>query len=239
MSRVVIAVACLMVVMLLMAAPEAAWAQPSALGAHSLSAAYVAVDFSYTGKVDAPARFDYAAPALGLSYVHGNMRAMAFVSGTSDGVRLVDFSGTTSRTFKPLRVQVGTTSIGFPVSLAAGYRRAMRADTEAYNATSVGLGFGVALESALTTRVLLDVRATPVFGLASSTLTDAFGFSYLLESDADLHVRNIFARLGLSFGYSVRYQVWNINASKIFFGPADDIFDYRGLHYVFRLGVNF
>ena len=91
----------------------------------------------------------------------------------------------------------------------------------------------------LTDAAFFEARANPSIGIATSSLTDAFGLAYLIDADAQLHWANLFGRLGLSLGYTFRYQVWNVNASDLFPDATDDLFDYKGLLHLFRVGLNF
>ena len=104
--------------------------------------------------------------------------------------------------------------------------------------TVLGLGAGLALESVLGKTVLFEARAYPILGFATSSFTNAIGSAYLIDADAQLHLAQLFGAVGLSLGYSFRYQVWNVNASNFFPDAADALFDYKGRHHLFRMGVN-
>ncbi len=102
----------------------------------------------------------------------------------------------------------------------------------------LGLGAGLALESVLGKTVLFEARAYPILGFATSSFTNAIGSAYLIDADAQLHLVQLFGAVGLSLGYSFRYQVWNVNASNFLPDIADALFDYKGRHHLFRVGLN-
>ncbi len=215
----------------------------------SISVGYYALNFEFNGDTDPLFVFDFDQPAYGLVYTRPHfMATLAYGTQSPDGegrqdLSLLDLSLTT---WGELRLQgqgAGATRVYVPIVLYGNHRRVSpRAEGEsildAFNITVLGLGAGLALDRTFGQKAFFEARANPVIGLATSSLTDAFGTAYLIDADTQLHLAGLFGRLGLSFGYTFRYQVWNINASDIFADATDDLFDYKGLLHLVRVGVN-
>lgn len=230
---------------------QAARAQQPLPGSHvqtlqSVSAGVFLMDFRYAGDVDAPVRFDYTWPAYGLLYMRPNLLATAALGvlarDQQEGdLGMFDVSLTTWRALLAAGVAGGTTRLHMPIVLAASHRRVllMQARDEEFNATTLGIGIGGAVERAAGNRVFLVARVHPVIEFATTTLTDGYGLSYQIDGLAECHITDLLGEYGLSIGYLARYKVWNINASAIFQDTVDEIYDYTGFQQVLILGINF
>lgn len=232
-------------------AAQAASAQRPLLRSHiqtlqSVSAGIFLMDFRYAGEADASVRFDYAQPAYGLLYMRPNMLATAalgmLIRDQGDGdLRMFDVSLITWRALLAAGLEGGTTRLHMPVVLAASHRNVLltQGRDEEFNATTLGIGLGAAVERATGDRVFLAARVHPVIEVATTTLTDGYGLSYQIDGLAECHITGLLGEYGLSIGYLARYKVWNINASGIFEDAVDEIYDYTGFQQVLSLGVNF
>ncbi len=230
---------------------QAAGAQQPLLRSHirtlqSVSAGVFLMDFRYAGEVDAPVRFDYSRPAYGLLYMRPSMLATAAfgtqVRDQQEGdLRMFDVSLTTWRALLAAGLGGGTTRLHMPVVLAASHRRVLLTQPrdEEFNATTLGIGVGAAVERAFGDRVFFAARVHPLIEFASTTLTDGYGLSYQIDGLAECHITGVLGEYGLSIGYLARYKAWNINASGIFEDAVDEIYDYTGFQQVLTLGVNF
>jgi hypothetical protein len=254
MPRSYFVVVCLLAATVSMAPAGAASAQQfsfrsGAQAVQSLSVGYVLIDFTFDGRNEPPFRFDFDQPAYGLVYTRphfmvtlalGNQHAND--SRLAD-LRLIDVSLTTWGELRLRGLSAGTTRFYLPIVLHGNHRRVSpRTEEEslldAFNVSVLGLGAGLALDRTFGDATFFEARANPIVGIATSSLTDAFGLAYLIDADAQLHRAALFGRLGLSLGYTFRYQVWNINASDLFPDAADDLFDYKGLQHLLRVGLN-
>jgi hypothetical protein len=86
--------------------------------------------------------------------------------------------------------------------------------------------------------VRFEARATPIIGLALRSFGDATGRATFLETDALVHLGQIAGRVGLTIGYSLRLQGWNVSASDLFPNIDDQLFDYGGHVHAFHAGIN-
>ncbi|MDX1548756.1 MAG: hypothetical protein R3247_17290, partial [Rhodothermales bacterium] len=184
----------------------------------------------------------YSRPNVFIAAAYGRQDG----SADAEDLRLIDLSlDTWGRLLnRPLGGgTAGQTHFFVPVLLFSNYRSvAPTSDdeviTEGFNVTTLGLGAGVGLAHT-GRRVQAEARAHPGLGLATSSLTDALGHARLAGADVQLHLARLFGRAGLTLGYAVRVQVWNVNASNLFPELTDDLFDYRGTQHLLRAGINF
>jgi len=214
----------------------------------SLSVGYYVIDFEFDGEETPPFSFNFDQPAYGLVYSRPHFLVTFALGdqeagGNREALRLLDLSLTTWAELLLSSLGSGSTHVYVPVALYSNYRRVSpRGDQdsvlEAFNVTVLGLGAGLGLERAFGERTFFTARANPVIGLATSSLTDAFGSAYVIDADVQLHLAELFGRLGLSFGYTFRRQVWNVNVSDIFPDATEDLFDYQGQQHLFRMGLN-
>ena len=242
-----------MTAVVLMATADAALAQRFSLrsgaqAVQSLSVGYYGIDFEFNGDNEPPARFDFDQPVYGLIYTRPHF-LVTFGLGNQDpnesreDLRLLDVSLTTWGELRLKGLSAGPTRFYLPIALHGSHRRVSPRNEnetilESFNVTVFGLGLGAALDRTFGEQAFFEARVNPIIGLASSSLTDAFGMAYLIDADTQLHLAGLFGRLGLSIGYTFRYQVWNVNASDLFADATDDIFDYKGLLHLVRIGVN-
>ena len=213
-------------------------------GVQSVAVGYFPVDFAYAGDAPASLRYDFSQPAWGVIYARRGMQASAAVGSQSGqpSLRLTDISVMTWR--RLIVQQARRTEVYLPAILAFGYRLVSpRSDSgeslEGYNATSLSIGLGAGLNYYMRDSRYVSLRAWPSIGVVTSTFTDAYGVVYQSEADAQLHLADIFGRFGLTVGYSVRYQIWNVNTSTILSDVADELYDYNGIMHTVRAGVNF
>ncbi len=209
---------------------------------------YYLIDFDFDGDAEPLFSFEFDDPAYGLVYSRPNF-LVTFAYGEQragadrEGLRLVDLSLSTWGELHLAGLATGRTRVFVPIVLATNYRRVAPSGRnaeglEAFNVTVLGLGAGLGLAHPIGENVRFEARAHPVFGLASSSFVDALGTARLLDADAQVHLGRLFGRVGLSLGYGFRSQFWNVNASNLFPDVTDELFDYKGRHHLFRMGVN-
>ena len=215
----------------------------------SLSVGVYQVDFEFDGEADPSFAFDFTGPAFGAVYSRPHV-LVTFGGGEQDAgdgeeaLRLLDVSFTTWGELYPQTLGTDdATRLFFPLVLFSNYRRvAPRGQgsslVDAFNVTVLGLGIGLGGHHLFGEHRLVEVRVHPVLGLASSSFTSALGTARLLDGDVQLHLGRLFGEAGLTLGYNVRAQVWDVNASDIFPELSEDLFDYRGMQHLVRVGVN-
>ena len=246
--------ACLLAAAVLMTLAGDASAQRFSLrsgaqAVQSLSVGYYVIDFEFDGDEEPPFSFNFDQPAYGLIYTRPHfLVTLAFGTQNPDAdglgdLRLLDVSLTTWGELRLRGLSAGPTRLYLPIVLFGNHRRVSpRGNNESiledFNVSVLGLGTGLALDRTLGQTAFVEARINPIVGIATSSLTDAFGLAYLVDADLQVHRAAVFGRLGLSFGYTFRYQVWNVNASNLFPDATDDIFDYKGLQHILRAGVN-
>lgn len=255
MSRMIFVVVCAWSVGLLLPGVHTASAQQfsfrsGAQAVQSLSVGYTLIDFAFDGEGEPLLSFDFDRPAYGLVYTRPRFLAtVALGDQKADdagrtALRLLDFSITTWGELRLFGPSDDRAHLYIPISLFSNYRRVTPQDDDAdsvfdaFNVTVLGLGAGLGLDHSFSENTFFAARAAPVIGLANSSLTDAIGTAYVIDSDVQLHLAELFGRIGLSLGYSFRYQVWNINASSLFPEATDELFDYKGHQHLFRVGAN-
>ena len=221
-------------------------------GGQSISLGYHAIDFTHAGQLDTLAqgnRFDFAGPAYSLVYATPRL-LVSMILGVQDAdadaawrsLLLFDASMTTMGTLPQLEWSAEKVSLHLPFVLSLGYRRISPrsgSSLDVFNVSTVGMGMGANANYAFSRRADLMVYVHPVIGFTTSTLTDAFGLMYYIESGTQLPFAAVFGRLGLRAGYVLRYQIWDVNASNLFHAVTDELFDYRGLQHTVHLGVTF
>lgn len=220
----------------------------------ALAAGYFLNDFTYDGD-DPPAfTFNFGEPAVGLVYTRPRFFVTAGIGGQEAGtqpgevvaadtvdLRLVDLSLSTWAEIQVLPDWTGRTRLIVPIVLHTNYRRvAPQGDNtllETFDVTVLGLGTGLGLSRSLGGS-LIEARAHPILGLATTSLGDALGSARLLDAQVQWHSPPLFGRFGLSLGYAYRTQVWNVDASDLFEELTGDLFDYRGQMHLLWAGVN-
>jgi hypothetical protein len=220
--------------------------------AQSLSVTYSDIDFTYNGSGTPIPSFAYSAPAIGVVYTRPNFLAsvsfgsQAAAVGSEDtrSRKLLDASVTTwGDVFRLGRLGSGAGRFYIPIALHSNYRRVApegeeNSLVEAFNVTVLGLGSGAAFEGAVGKRAFLQARLMPVIALALRSFGDAGGHSRLVDGDFLVHVGPLVRQFGVTFGYGVRAQVWDLGSSELLVGLTDDLFDYRGVQHSVRVGVS-
>ncbi|RMH59873.1 MAG: hypothetical protein D6685_10750 [Bacteroidetes bacterium] len=208
------------------------------------------IDFAYDGASEPDVLFDFRNPAFGLAYHRSNIAgtvALGFQEGDGTArrpdLRLFDAALMTWGEWVPLdRLARPRVQAFVPVVLHSTYRRVDERNTEdgfenTYAVTVLGLGAGAGLHARPTRRAVLSVQATPAFGMATRAFDSGLGSSWLVNVEAGVYVGPVAGRFGLVLGYRYRRQVWNVGASGLLEGVADDLFDYRGRYHLVRLGL--
>lgn len=254
MSRLLLQVVCLLTLSVVFSLPQQATAQGFSFGrdqlaVQSVTAGVYLVDFQFNGNAEPTFLFNFNEPAYGLVFTRHNLMA-TFAFGTQqanenqESLQLLDASLAAWGQLRLLSLgSDDRTRLFLPIMFYSHYRRvAPRGNddalVDAFRVTVLGLGTGLGLVHPVSNRALFEARATPVFGLATTSVADALGTSYLIDVDAQVHLVELFGKMGLSLGYNFRSQVWNVNASDLFPDVTDELFDYRGHHHLFRLGLN-
>lgn len=249
MPRLLIAAFCLLVGMLLASTASAqrfSFNEERPVSVQAVSFGYHLIDFEFDGDVEPLFVFDFNNPAYGVTYSRPSF-LVTLGYGTQDAdsagradLSLLDLTLTTWGDF--MLTATPRTRLFVPVVLFSNYRRVApegnSASLDAFNVTVLGLGAGLGLSQQIGQTVLLEARAHPTFGLANSSFVDAIGSARILDTDVQIHFARLFGKAGLSFGYSFKSQIWNVNASNLFPDLTDDLFDYRGSQHLFRAGVN-
>ena len=241
-------------------APRTSQAQRFSYGAdrartvQSLSLGYTQVNFEYGGDAEnPPVSFGFDNPIYGAVFTRPNLIASVAI-GTDQQVgaegierdrRLLEAALFTWGEFYPLPELAGERyRLYVPILLHSGFRRvrdrgpAEDLDSD-FSVTALGLGTGLGAGGRLGERVLLEARATPIFGLATREFDGSVGTTRLFDADVQAHLGPLFGRIGLSFGYGFRAQAWNLRGSEFLAEVVADLYDYHGSQHTFRIGVNF
>lgn len=208
----------------------------------SVSAGLTMVEFRFDGEGDPDPSFEYSGPLYGVVYTRPNLHVTLGYGVQNDvDLRMLDASLTTWGEFRL------TGSEGFrlyvPIVLHSNYRRVAPEGSEdslvdAFNVTVVGLGSGLGLAGSTPARLAFEARVMPVIGLALHAFGDSAGSSRLVDTHLQLHSPAVIGRVGLSAGYGLRVQVWNVGSSSLFPVTHDDLLDYSGTSHSLSIGVN-
>lgn len=218
--------------------PTAVYGQIMQRGQHGIAASYSVVDFYFAGDEVQFGRYDYQGPAIGFSYTTPNLRGLAAFGRKGDGHSLVDISVSGWTVLEFSASAVAATKLGVPVGILVGWRRVTTpTGLEPYGVSSMALGAGGSLQQEFSAISRLALRASPYLGITGSALTDQVGLSWMAEADAQLEFDEAFGNAGLIVGYTLRYQVWNVNGSGPFSDAVDETLDYNGVMQTFRAGV--
>lgn len=214
----------------------------------ALSVGYYVIDFEFDGDGEPAFLFNFDQPAYGVVYSRPNILITGALGEQSadddhESLRLIELSLTTWGELYLSGLGSPSTRVYIPIVLYTHYRRVEARGDEGgslddFNVTVIGIGGGLGLGRAFGDNILFEARTQPVIGLASSAFADAFGSSYLVDADVQLHLARLFSKVGLSLGYTYRWQVWNVNTSNLFPDETDNLFDYRGQQHLFRVGLN-
>ena len=251
----------LLAAILLGLGPQTSEAQRFSYGAdrartvQSLTFRYSWVDFEYNGDEAAPPiSYAFRGPVYGVVFTRPNFYASIAIGNddraASAGVpardrQMLDAALFTWGALSPFpRFAEGRYRLFIPILLHSGYRRVSDINVEEgfdtnFTVTSLGLGAGVGFSGELSERVIVEGRAAPVIALATREFDSGLGSARLFDADVQAHIGPLAGRFGLSVGYGVRAQVWNLRGSDLFENAVADLYDYRGTQHTFRVGVNF
>ena len=233
---------------------EAATAQPFFFGnerPRESSAAmfsYSIINFEFDGK-DAPTQvLSFDSPVYGLTYSRSNLyTSFAFGSQTasdttSNDLSFLDFSGSIwGEAFLSEAATEAAHRVFLPITLYFNFRKVAPKGIdvlEEFNISTIGLGLGLGYYGAFNDNVLLEMRSTPVFGLAVRSFGDSAGTARLLDTDIQLHIGSVFDTIGVSFGYHFRVKIWDVKTSSVFGNLSQDLFNYRENNQSFSIGLN-
>lgn len=209
-------------------------------GMHSAGLSVGIIDHRYTGDAEIARGISYQGPAFGLSYTGPQLRATGLFARFDGGHTLINLSGIgwllPSFTLKKLDNTILAVPIG---ALAAWQRTSGDGDRAPLGTQAILLGAGGVLEHQIGSRTEIKLRAMPLAGFTSAEVGNALGFSWAADAEARLEVDDVFSSLGLTISYIFRYQVWNVNGSRIFSSAVDEAYDYATNMHVISIELNF
>lgn len=209
-------------------------------GMHSAGLSLGIIDHRYTGGAAIAGGISYQGPAFGLSYTGPQLRVTGLFTRFDGNHTLINLSGIgwllPSFTSKKLNNTILAVPIG---TLAAWLRTSGDDDTAPLGTQAILLGAGGILEHQIGSRTGIKLRAMPLVGFTSTEVADALGFSWATDAEARLEVSEIFSSLGLTIGYIFRYQVWNVNGSRVFSSVVDEAYDYNSAIHVISVELKF
>ncbi|MDE2770930.1 MAG: hypothetical protein OXI44_07125 [Bacteroidota bacterium] len=207
---------------------------------HSAGLSVGIIDHRYTGDADIAGGISYQGPAFGLSYTGPQLRATGLFTRFDDKHTLINLSGIgwllPSFTLKRLNNTILAVPIG---ALAAWLRTSGDDDIAPLGTQAILLGAGGVLEHQIGSRTGIKLRAMPLAGFTSTELTDALGLSWAADAEARLEVNEIFSSMGLTISYIFRYQVWNVNGSRVLSSVVDEAYDYTSAIHMISVELNF
>lgn len=248
--------ATLLVFVFLALIPETAFSQPFYFGNENprkttaLSASFSIVDFEYTGNEAPPLLLEFSKPAYGLTFSRSNFYASVMwgLQTTSDTTQtelsFVDFSlYAWTEVFFSAEARTAEKRFFVPIMLFSTYRKVAPrpggGTFDEFNIAAIGLGLGVGYYGKLSETFTLEFRSTPALGYAAQSFGDSSGITRMIDTDLQIHIDSVFNSVGLSFGYALRLQDWNIRASNIFGSVSRDLYDYKSTSHTFSIGANF
>ncbi len=214
-----------------------------------ISLVYAMVDMTYSGAsigdIDPSVfrTYDYRGPVVGLQYEFARSRA-GIASGRQggDGLWMVDAWLITDDLSSLAEFAAGTLRFAFPVAAGATYRRvALRGNAggTGFTSSSLGVGVGITVEGPIKHASRWALASRPIVGIASSPQTDALGWAWMLETGLQVRLPNAWGRIGLTGGYTVRYQVWNNRGTRVFGEYPDEFYDYQAIQHGLVGGISF
>ena len=217
----------LAVLISLLSADVVAQEDPFESSRHSAGLSVGIIDHRYTGDADVAGGISYQGPALGLSYTGPQLRATGLFARFDGNHTLINLTGigwlVPSFTLKRLNNTVLAIPIG---ALAAWMRTSGDDDIAPLGKHAVLLGAGGVFEHQIGSRTEIKLRAMPLAGFTNTEVSDLLGFSWAADAEARLEVDELFSSLGLTISYVFRYQVWNVNGSRVFSRLVDEAYDY-------------
>lgn len=206
------------------------------------------VDFEYNGEAEPENLLDFSDPAYGVMYNRPSFAASivwgkpARVGGEGSN-SLVDATVTLWGTLYRSRGS-SAQQFGIPIVIHSGFRSVdpefSTSTNDRFNYTNLGIGAGAAFHSELASKIWLELRAWPVIAMTFRSFEGFAGSSFLVDTDAQLHLVELFGSVGLSLGYGFRFQDWNNDETGLPGGVLRaDQFDYKSSQHMLRAGVNF
>ncbi len=207
---------------------------------HTLGFSYGVIDHSYVGSVNASVQFDYQGGGVGVHYSGPSARG-TLAYGRSEGGRWFFDLSATGWVLAPFaRIDRGKTTLALPIGLLTAWRRVKGENTpETFNANAILFGTGGTMIHSLSRRTKVKLWAMPFGGITGSQVADAVGFSWAFDAELRLEIAEVFSDRGLMIGYSFRYQLWNVNGSRVFSDAVDELYDYAGTIQALFIGVGF
>ena len=215
----------------------------------SLSFTTYFVDFDYNGSGDPVNRLDFSAPAYGIVFSRPSFAA-AVVWATPDrnetlgGGSLNFVDATVSFWGNIFGRRAGeNTIVGIPIVVHSGFRSVeppfSTSPNDGFSYTTLGLGGGLSVHSEITSRFWFDLRAWPAYSMTFRSFEGFAGGSFLVDSDVQVHLVDLFGSMGISLAYGYRYQTWNNNETGLPGGIARaDQFDYKSGQHMLKAGIN-
>ena len=236
--------------------PIASFSQPFYFGNENprkttaLSASFSLVDFEFNGDTAPPTRLDFSEPAYGLTFSRSNFFASVMwgtqnaSDTTQSDLSLIDFSlFAWSEVFFSPEARAAEKRFFVPIALFSNFRRvsprSSSGSLDEFNIATLGLGLGVGYYGKLSDTFTIEFRSIPALGYAAQSFGESSGISKLIDTDLQIHVGSVFNSVGLSFGYSLRLQDWNISATSIFGSVSRDLYDYKTVSHTISIGANF
>jgi hypothetical protein len=207
------------------------------------------IDFEYNGRGDPVQTLDFSEPAYGVMYNRPSF-AGAIVWGSSsrepgaEGGNLNIVDATATFWGNVIRSNPGGSSqFGIPIVIHSGYRSVnpvlSSSPNDQFAYSSLGMGAGATFHSELASRFWFDIRVWPIMSMSFRSFEGFAGSTFLVDSDAQFHVIDLFGSMGLSVGYGYRYQVWNNKESGLPGGIIRaDQFDYKSSQHMVRAGIS-
>ena len=214
----------------------------------SVMASYTVFNFEFDGDIAPNLLLNFDEPAYGLTFSRSNLAASIAwgrqnaPDTTRPDISLLDLNiSLWADVFFSSNARTADHRLFSPIMLFTNYRRVRPSGEESlseFNITTLGLGLGLGYYGTLSENALVEVRTIPAIGYASQSFGESAGVAQLVESDVQLHIGSVFGRIGLSFGYAFRLQIWNVNARSFLGDIEEDLFSYRDTRHTFSLGVN-
>lgn len=214
----------------------------------AVMAGYSIVNFEFNGENKPSRVLDFTEPAYGLTYSRSNLAASIFwgrqnaADTTSFDLSLIDFNlAFWGEVFFSEAATSAPHQFFVPITVFSNFRKVAPRNLdilEEFSITTLGLGLGIGYYGSWGENTLFEMRSTPSIGYAARSFGDSAGTARLIDTDAQLHLEEIFGKLGLSIGYHLRIMVWDVSSSNVFNTFTDDLFKYRDQKHTIQIGLN-
>ncbi|MCY4171889.1 MAG: hypothetical protein OXF08_09880 [Bacteroidetes bacterium] len=205
---------------------------------HGIAFTFGLIDHKYVGSVDTVESFEYEGIGIGLTYIGNQLRASVLYARPGGSGSFIDYSAKGWIMPSRIKRERQKTTIGIPIGLLVSGRRFSADNNPApFNAQAILFGAGGAFQHAFSHQTRIQMLLMPLAGITGSRDADALGFSWAADSEALFTVENAFSNLGFSISYSVRYQFWNVNGSRVFTEIIDELYDYAGTVHTLSVGL--